>query len=134
MREELDQALVKDFPNLFRHRHNESYCIWWGFATGDGWEPLIRELSVKLEALVLALPKRQQSKYFVTQVKEKFGSLRFSMSKATDEMRALLDEAERKSYETCEGCGAPGTLRRGGWITVACDPCQEKHKAAKKAK
>jgi|AGTN01.2.fsa_nt_gi hypothetical protein len=134
MREELDQALVKDFPNLYRHRHNEAYCIWWGFATGDGWEPLVRELSVKLEALIVALPKRQQSKYFVTQVKEKFGGLRFSLSKATPEMSALLDEAEKKSFETCEGCGSPGTLRRGSWITVACDPCQESRKAAQKAK
>lgn len=134
MREELDQALVKDFPNLYRHRKNESYCIWWGIAVGDGWEPMIRELSAKLEALIVALPKRQQAKYFATQVKEKFGGLRFYMSKATDEMRALLDEAETKSFETCESCGSPGTLRRGSWITVACDPCEEKRKAAKKAK
>ena len=133
MREELDQKLVNDFPNLYRHRHTEPAinCMCWGFATGDGWEPLIRELSAKLEALIVALPKRQQAKYFATQVKEKFGGLRFSLSKMTDEMRALLDEAEQKSFKTCETCGSAGTLRHGGWMTVACDPCDGTRNAAK---
>jgi len=34
MRKELNQAPVKDFPNLYRHSKNEAYCIWWGIATG----------------------------------------------------------------------------------------------------
>lgn len=129
MTEDQDKALVTNFPNLYSHRRDEAHPIWWGLAVGEGWQPMIRELSAKLEALIVALPRRQRSEYFATQVKEKFGGLRFSMSKATPQMSALLDEAEKKSFETCESCSAPGTLRKGSWLTVACDPCD---KAAKK--
>jgi len=58
-----------------------------------------------------------------SQVKEKFGTLSFYMSSATDEMWDLISEAERKSGETCEDCGAPGRRRGGGWIVTLCDEC-----------
>lgn len=58
-----------------------------------------------------------------SQVKEKFGTLSFYMSSATDEMYKLISEAERKSGETCEDCGAPGKRRGGGWIVTMCDSC-----------
>ena len=55
------------------------------------------------------------------QVKEKFGSLRFYMSNATEEMRDLVREAEEKSGSMCEICGEFGTMRSGGWIRCLCD-------------
>jgi FAD/FMN-containing dehydrogenase len=65
----LDAALVRDFPKLFTDRNiGPRYtAMCWGFDCGDGWEPIIRRLSAKLErAGVVAV-----------QVKEKFGGLRF---------------------------------------------------------
>lgn len=58
-----------------------------------------------------------------SQVKEKFGTLRFYMSSGTDEIYKHIDEAEKKSGEICEGCGAPGIRRGGGWIVTLCDSC-----------
>jgi len=58
-----------------------------------------------------------------SQVKEKFGSLRFYTNGFTDEMDKLVDEAECKSEETCEYCGKPGKRRNDGWVRTLCDTC-----------
>lgn len=127
MKKELDEALCRDFPNLFRNRHAKpvktAFC--WGFECGDGWEPLIRELAGKLEPLIAAIPEKQRKKYAASQVKEKFGGLRFYLTMGTDEMFALTQEAEERSYKICEPCGAPGCVRQGSWIRVRCDGCSE---------
>lgn len=127
MRQELDEGLVRDFPNLFTDRNApmNATCMCWGFECGDGWEPIVRDLSAGLEALILELPESERGDYRAMQVKEKFGGLRFYMTMSTDEMQALIDDAERKSYETCEACGQPGCVRRGSWIVVRCDGCSE---------
>lgn len=60
---------------------------------------------------------------YATQVKEKFGSLRFYMSSAPDEAYDLIDEAEKKSHTICEMCGAPGERKRSAntrWISTRC--------------
>ena len=80
----------------------------------------------KLEALIGQLPEGERAQYNAIQVKEKFGGLRFYLSRGTDEMFDLTNEAESASYKVCEGCGAPGTRRTGGWIRVLCDSCESK--------
>ena len=124
MKQELDSALVRDFPNLYRAREwpMRDTCMCWGFP-GDGWEPLIRRLSEKLERLILAEPDRVHC--YADQVKEKFGGLRFYMSCSTDEMEAAIDEAEAEAWRTCEECGAPGKTRGTGWIRTLCDGCSK---------
>lgn len=59
MKKELDEQLVKDFPNLYKDRHSSimSSCMGWGFDCGDGWEPLIRRLSEKLEKEIIQIKK-----------------------------------------------------------------------------
>lgn len=56
-----------------------------------------------------------------TQVKEKFGGLRFYYNGGDDYIRGVVDMAEEMSYVTCEECGAPGKLRKGGWVRTLCD-------------
>lgn len=128
---ELDDKLVADFPNLYRMRHGKMShtCMCWGFDVGDGWHDIIRALSVKLEALILAMPEEARVECYADQVKEKFGGLRFYMSCQTDEMSALIREAEAASYVTCESCGKPGERRGGGYIQTLCD----EHNAARPA-
>lgn len=125
MRDDLDEALVRDFPNLYRMRHEsmQNTCMCWGFP-GDGWEPLIRRLSEKLEAEILK--QEDTSLFYADQVKEKFGGLRFYMSAYTDAMHAAIREAEEEAWKTCEHCGAPGKPRPGGWIKTLCDECVRK--------
>lgn len=58
MKKELDEALCRDFPNLYsdRSRHMNQSAMFWGFQCGDGWYGLLRRLSEKLEPLVAAQP------------------------------------------------------------------------------
>lgn len=60
-----------------------------------------------------------------SQVKEKFGTLRFYMTAQTPEMDAIIDEADRKSATTCEECGKPGKVIGGGWLYCRCQACYQ---------
>jgi len=93
------------------------------FDVGDGWYNLILKLSKKLEALPEA------DDLVVTQVKEKFGGLRFYVSAATDTVHNLIDAAEDKSRTLCEVCGGAGDIGGSSWTQVRC----EKHKAKRNA-
>ena len=61
-----------------------------------------------------------------SQVKEKFGTLHFYMTCATDEMWDIIHEAEQRSATICENCGKPGKIRRDGWWLTLCDECATK--------
>lgn len=127
MKPDLDDALVREFPMLYRDRHGDTrrtrMCD--GFACGDGWEPLIRRASEKLEPLVRGTCAR------AFQVKEKFGTLRFYMDSVeplapdVDEaIAAAIEAAEEESARTCEECGGPGELRDArGWFSTLCARC-----------
>lgn len=131
MRKELDEALCRDFPNTFRDRDGApevtSMCC--GFP-GDGWEPLIRCAAEEIEAAILKLPPRSRAKMTSSQVKEKFGALRWHMTPSRQEVAAIdqaIDEAERQSAVTCEGCGAPGTLKCSeGRHATLCGACRRR--------
>lgn len=56
-----------------------------------------------------------------TQVKEKFGTLRFYYNGGDDVVSGIERMAESMSAVTCETCGAPGKSRSGGWIQTLCD-------------
>ena len=123
MKQDLDEALVRDFPALYRERHLDYRVsgMGRGFEVEDGWEPLIRRLSETLEPLVVGTDA------YVSHVKEKWGVLRFRIwgeSRDDVEVKRLIAEAEDASAEICEQCGAPGLLRtaRGSALT-RCDPC-----------
>ena len=61
-----------------------------------------------------------------TQVKEKFGTLRFYYSGGDDYCRGVESMADSMTAVTCETCGKPGKMRRGGWIRTLCDEHAEK--------
>jgi len=97
------------------------------FECDDGWGSLIAELEVKLKAL--------SPDYTVSQVKEKFGGLRYyahpgeADPETSERFYDLIREAEAKSYKTCECCGQPGRLARrggGGWYKTLCPACSVK--------
>lgn len=70
---------------------------------------------------------RQKPQVVATQVKEKFGTLRFYYDGGDDVIRGLVGMAERLSGKTCEHCGATDdSVKRGGksWISVRCSKCR----------
>lgn len=114
MRTELDEKLHNDF-DFFK-----GYCgRGCEISCGDGWFDLVYELCTKLKETVY-------DDFFVSQVKEKLGGLRFYVHGAKDEEWDLISEYEEKSYTICEGCGKPGEIKKiGGWFSTACDSCNE---------
>ena len=56
-----------------------------------------------------------------SQVKEKFGGLRFYTNGYTDVIQGMISMAESMSYRTCEVCGSPGRSNNYGWISTLCD-------------
>ena len=94
------------------------------FVVDNGWLKLIKEL---IEDLIKLGWDKQ-----VTQVKEKFGGLRFYINEGSDEIFERITEAENKSYEICEVTGESGTLRTDiGWYRTLCDVEYEKIKNKK---
>jgi hypothetical protein len=121
MKRELTDALCRDFPRLYKTLDNPRQSLMcFGFEHGDGWNKILRELSERLMVEVSKMPPEDQEAFEILQVKEKFGTLRIATTFGTEEIWRLIDEAQKKSAKTCEVCGLPGKIRRGGWISTLC--------------
>lgn len=101
----------------------------------DGWLPIVDELDRALAAL--------DPDYSVGQVKEKFGGLRYYISRFTPEMgdrwdvrqtaAELIRAAEERSFGVCEKCGTTEGVTTEGvrpqdkwsWIKTLCKTCRE---------
>jgi hypothetical protein len=123
MKETLQKKLYKKYPVLFSQRKlpMTQTCLCWGLETGNGWYKILDKLCSKL---VKIDPKLQ-----ATQVKEKFGTLRFytTGSAVLDMVDKEIESAEMESSKTCETCGNPGRLNHKGWIHCFCKKCKIKH-------
>lgn len=61
----------------------------------------------------------------ISQIKEKFGGLRFYYDGGDNEISGMVRMAESWAAHSCETCGDRGEQRSGGWIRTLCD----KHEA-----
>lgn len=84
------------------------------FECGPGWKKLIDPL----------VDYCRENNVKITQIKEKFGGLRFYTGAAPDEFHAMVHKAEEESFHTCEECGEPGERRGKTWLKTTC----ERHK------
>jgi len=140
MKKELQNKLCERF-NFYRPElpMTESLMCF-GFEHNDGWFNIIWELSEKIENILNKYyPDNKKALdllvdypvFNVTQVKEKFGTLRFyydirsDISEIDNEISEAIKEAELKSSITCEVCGKPGTQTNNGWIKILCKDCEK---------
>lgn len=103
------------YPNIFRV-YPEA-----GFDLNPGWEHLVDCLCSIIELEIKKLPEEVRAAVYCTQVKEKFGGLRFYTSEWTPSISAAIRATELISFHTCETCGNLGERRPGGWILTLCD-------------
>jgi hypothetical protein len=102
---------------------NEKYG-WMGgghglsFEHGSGWQFLIGNL---LQRIAATLTDEEKHEFQVSQIKQKFGTLRFYAYGGSERIDALVESAECASEITCDVCGGRGRLRNSGWISVRCD-------------
>ena len=59
----------------------------------------------------------------VTEIKEKFGSMRFYYNGGDSVIEGFVSMAEAMSATTCGNCGAVGRIGGSGWLTCRCMPC-----------
>lgn len=114
------QALRERYPSWLRYED-----LPWGFRVHDGWQGLI-EAALHEVSEIVGGPEGAPDLRII-EVKEKFGQLRIyvnygDMPEAQREaVHAILREAEERSADVCEVCGAPGKLvRSGAWWHTAC--------------
>jgi hypothetical protein len=107
--EELKKSLLHDF-------YPYPYSI------GKGWHKLIDEF---LEEVYKIIEKESlQNRFFIFDIKEKYGALIISVVGGIDEIFDLIDKVEEKSLRTCEICGKAGELKNlKCWHRVRCEKC-----------
>jgi hypothetical protein len=83
----------------------------------------------RLAALERKLADAEAELPVASQVKEKFGGLRFYIDGGTDEHRAYIRFAEEMSYTICETCGTTTNVVQtvSGWVYTTCRPCAAIH-------
>ena len=123
MSPELEQKLAEKYPFMRKGKtlakqEKEGYIAdlysAFGCECGDGWFGIIDELCSDIQKIYEenGIPED----IIVTQIKEKYGTLRFYVNVGGSENvkskveKAIL-KAEEKSEVTCEICGKPGTMR-----------------------
>lgn len=65
--------------------------------------------------------------YRITQIKEKFGGLRWYDAGAPEEVNKIIQKYEYISEKTCIVCGRPATKISRGWISPYCDDCYKRY-------
>jgi hypothetical protein len=86
------------------------------FDCGIGWKSLIDELFESI--------KDTDTK--ISQIKEKFGTLRIYLDNASSEINKKVSELEKRSSKICEFCGSiEGVTTEGSWLKTLCKICRK---------
>jgi len=143
-----DKFMCEKYPVIFQERNlpMSQTCMCWGFNVGKGWYELLYNLCEKIDKLY----KLTGIGLKASQVKEKFGSLRFYTSPSFNEkvkqvkeklkiddgtakaiveiLDDCIDIAECKSDKTCAECGETyyDKISIGGWVYGVCEKCFKK--------
>lgn len=94
-----------------------------------GWKKLVLKLVDELEVAGWSGQ--------LSQVKEKFGGLRFYAEEQTEAMESMISEAEGRSYRICQDCGHEGDDVKHhnsggvGWVVTHCHNCNLKERKLK---
>lgn len=123
MSPEFDRLLCERYPKIFADRNKPmtETAMCWGFECGDGWYDLIDHLCKEIQWHLDKNAKPDTPQFVASQVKEKFGTLRFYGDGGDEKIWAFVWFAESYSGKICETCGRPGKRRGSGWIYTACD-------------
>lgn len=120
-----------EFVDLLHRKHPEMFSQpYGGVAVYAGWWPIIEALCANIQSYInwkTSVSERYPDTHspcpavVVTQIKEKFGGLRFYYDGGDEYVRGLVTMAESWASSACETCGEPGERRTGGWIRTLCD-------------
>lgn len=90
----------------------------------DGWRRAFGEQMCKeLNDEIKTWSEKEQANFRITQIKEKWGSLRFYTNGESAHFRDIIGKYTTLSRRTCIKCGAPARWISRGWISPWCDDC-----------
>lgn len=120
--EEFDpiDKLIQEFPAVFQNMDTEVFS-----SIPSGWYNILYNLCEELTPILNEERSKitedpEQPLFYVHQIKEKFGGLRFYFMMNTENtelhenIQKLIDIAEDKSYDTCQITGKVGKLCKKG--------------------
>jgi hypothetical protein len=113
--------LVESYPDLFHPLPDHPGVAQASPECGEGWRDLLERACARIRKAVQA----DRGSFKATQIKEKYGTLRFywegALSPEADaKVEEAIDLAEACSAGTCELCGEEGRLSGPGWLTTRC--------------
>ena len=124
-------TLYNQYKHYFTSEDKRAFAMF-GFECGDGWYDILAHLLEHIDKYITHKYKDQEFQFQITQIKEKFGILRFYFDGGDSEIHELVRFAEELSSKTCEYCGSNQDIFRSkGWITTACLKCVSGHEHLK---
>ena len=91
-------------------------------AMESGWRKAFGiQMCKEIRAALLRQGWKSLFKYRITQIKEKFGELRWYDEFSTSDIQDIISKYEDISRHTCIVCGKPATKMSTGWICPFCD-------------
>jgi len=121
--------LIEKYPKFFEYLKDLKGPIMpivFGFECGNGWYWLLSNL---METIYSYCENNEKEIPNITQIKEKYGGLRFYYEGGDDKIDGMVWLAEHLSYEICETCGTTENVHQTeGWIYTICDNCKKEKK------
>jgi hypothetical protein len=114
-----DKERNGDWQNEIERRYAWMFGPHGFYAECNGcWKHIIDDLFGKIDKHVQV---KDREHFQITQVKEKWATLRVYCYGLDDDIDRWIDEAEEASARTCELCGKPGRAFGRGWFMTRCE-------------
>jgi hypothetical protein len=133
MSPEKEKYLFETYPKIFQEPDTpKENLMYFGFECDDGWFYLIDELCKHIQSYIDCNPHLNIVQVQATQVKEKFGTLRFYFNGGNNYIEGMVSQTEWLSESTCEICGSHEDVRQtSGWVKTLCDDHYKKYVSLK---
>ena len=123
------EEIIAKYPKIFKpYNGNPNNCNWHGVPSG--WLPVIDKLCACIQHYIdfhVSYTKDGQYKpqqVTCSQMKEKFGGLRFYTDGHDEVVEGMIKMAEHLCDYTCQDCGSEEDLGiTSGWISILCRNC-----------
>jgi len=127
------EEIIAKYPKIFEDYQGKPGRVNW-HGVPEGWLPIIDKLCDCIQWYIDHNVKHTKEGQYkptqvtCTQMKEKFGGLRFYTNGHDEVVEGMIKMAESMCDDKCQDCGSEEDLgMTSGWITVLCRNCVIAH-------